>query len=102
MLVGQAQSGNGVGLVVGGFLDALAKFFVVRFVIVGALGAAAGNLGGQGKLRGNLHLDGSVSGGDRFQHFGFADLGHFAFHHHNALVRGTDHHFDVGQGQLSG
>ena len=95
-LVGQLAAGHLKSTGVGRVPHALLELFVVGLVAVAALGVGTFDLSGQGELRVDLNFDGFVGHANGFEHFGFRNFVHFAFDHHHAVFRRTDHHFDVG------
>ena len=99
LLVGAAGLGDGIRFVVAFVMDVRAQCVVVDFVVVFAFCGLAGLFlkfhHGQTLLfdLGMRHFQG-------LQKFGFAHFVHFALHHHDVVVSGADHKFNVGFGNL--
>ncbi len=99
VLVGAAGLGYGVCLVVALLANVGAQCLVVYFVVVFALGLLAGFF-----LQLHHHLalllDLLVSHLQGFEQLGLAGLVKLSLHHHDVVVGGAYHQFDIGLGYL--
>ena len=94
VLVGTSGLSHGISLVIAFFMNVGAESLVVDFMAIFALHGTYSL--GQFELGLALHLDSVMSGLEGSQKFSFGHFVHFAFHHHDVVVGGTDHEFHVG------
>ena len=94
VLVGASGLGDGIGLVVALVVYVLAQVLVVYFVAVFALGLGLGLLG-QFHLGHALLLDGLVGRFQSLEQCSLRDFVHFALYHHDIVVGGAYHEFEV-------
>ena len=95
LMFAHERFGDGVNLVVGFAVDALAELFVVGFVAVFAFRVGFFHLSGEVELSLALHLDGSVGCVEGLYHVGFGDFLHLTFHHHDVVDGGSHDHVNV-------
>ena len=95
VLVGVALAGDGVSLVVALVVHVLAQGVVVDLVAVFALVVVSGLVH---ELLLDLAVDlyGVVGHLEGLEQVGLGNLVHLALHHHDVVVGGADHEFDVG------
>ena len=95
MLVGTTGLGYGICFVVAFFTHILAEVLVMHLVAIFAFHSLACGLG-HFKLDFAMLFDFFMGNLEGFEEFGFRNLVHFAFNHHDIVVGGTDHQLHIG------
>ncbi len=95
MLVGASCLCDCVSLVIAFFADIIAEILVIDLVAVFAFHGGT-CLFGEFHLSLALNLDSFVSHTESVKEFSLAHFVHLTLHHHDVLVSGTYHKFDIG------